>query len=167
MEKPDLPWKHFLIAFVIALVVYVASYSFIEYRRERQGPWEVTFSTNTLGQALIQVKQPKLKIDNVMIVIAHTNVMDVTLPTTIKFGNPAKAFPYPVPFGKAIFLDTTFLPGAVTMVLCGHEIELLPRTLSVDRIAYPWKEQVITLKNPLPIPFPEKASKSKKPAAAP
>ena len=31
-----------------------------------------------------------------------------------------------------------FLPGIVTMNLLGHEIELMPRTLVVDKKEVPW-----------------------------
>jgi hypothetical protein len=37
-----------------------------------------------------------------------------------------------------IFQDPTFLPGTVTMRLFGHQIELLPRVLTIDREEYPW-----------------------------
>ena len=31
-----------------------------------------------------------------------------------------------------------FLPGVVTMNLLGHEIELMPRTLVIDKKEIPW-----------------------------
>jgi hypothetical protein len=31
-----------------------------------------------------------------------------------------------------------FLPGVVTMNLLGHEIELMPRTLVIDKKEVPW-----------------------------
>ena len=33
-----------------------------------------------------------------------------------------------------------FLPGIVTMNLLGHEIELMPRTLVVDKKEVPWNK---------------------------
>ena len=48
----------------------------------------------------------------------------------------------PVPFGKVIFEDLTFLPGVVTFDLFGHEIELLPRTLIVNKRGIPWQSGV-------------------------
>jgi hypothetical protein len=32
-----------------------------------------------------------------------------------------------------------YLPGTVTLELFGHEIELLPRVLIIDRKEHPWK----------------------------
>jgi hypothetical protein len=43
-----------------------------------------------------------------------------------------------VPFGECIYQDLMFLPGVVTMNLLGHEIELMPRTLVIDKKEAPW-----------------------------
>jgi len=54
--------------------------------------------------------------------------------------------PYEVPFGTCVFMDTTFLPGTVTLRLYGHEIELLPRVLVIDQQEHPWiSDSTITL----------------------
>src|SRR5258708_33111254 len=42
--KRDNPAKHFILAFLIALVVYAFFYHWIEHRRTRKGPWEVAFT---------------------------------------------------------------------------------------------------------------------------
>jgi hypothetical protein len=57
------------------------------------------------------------------------------LSTSVLFDNPIKT----VPFGKFVFHDLMYLPGTVTLELFGHEIELLPRVLIIDRKEYPWK----------------------------
>ena len=65
-----------------------------------------------------------------------------------------------LPFGYVVFLDTTYLPGAVTMNFFGHEIELLPRTLVVNRKEVAWENgKVITMKPEEklpPLPEPKK-----------
>jgi hypothetical protein len=43
-----------------------------------------------------------------------------------------------VPFGKCVFLDTTFLPGTVVLDLFGHEVQLLPRVLTIDHVEHAW-----------------------------
>jgi len=58
--------------------------------------------------------------------------------TTLLFAQP-QPVPYEVPFGKCVFMDTTFLPGTVTFELFGHEIELLPRALIIDRQEHSWQ----------------------------
>jgi len=45
---------------------------------------------------------------------------------------------FPVPFGECIYQDLMFLPGVVTMNLLGYEIELMPRTLVIDKKEVPW-----------------------------
>ena len=47
---------------------------------------------------------------------------------------------FPVPFGECIYQDLMFLPGIVTMNLLGHEIELMPRALVVDKKEVPWSK---------------------------
>ena len=38
-------------------------------------------------------------------------------------------------------MDTISLPGTVTFQMFGHEIELLPRVLTIDRQEYPWRPE--------------------------
>ena len=149
--KSDGELKHFILAFLLALVCYALFYYSIEHRRIRKGPWEVTFTNNAAGTPIMTVNQPKLAITNYQIIFP-----DQPLPSTNALGkllfNQPQPVPYPVPFGKCIFMDTTFLPGTVTFQLFGHEIELLPRALIVDRQEHPWVAD-----NPLTLhPLPEK-----------
>ena len=58
--KADNPIKHFLLAFLIALGCYLAAYHGIEYRRNRKGPWQVTFTNNTAAAPEIIVNQPRV-----------------------------------------------------------------------------------------------------------
>ena len=51
----------------------------------------------------------------------------------------AQPTPFAVPFGQVLFTDLTYLPGTVSFEVFGHEVELLPRTLIVDRQEVPWK----------------------------
>jgi hypothetical protein len=47
--------------------------------------------------------------------------------------------PYEIPFGKCVFMDTTFLPGTMVFDLFGHEIQLIPRVLTIDKTEIPWR----------------------------
>jgi hypothetical protein len=143
--KSDNPLKHFALAFLLAVVCYVVFYRGIEHRRTRKGPWEVTFTRNTQGLPAIVVNQPNLAITNVQILFQDAQGFTNKTTKTFLFSQP-KPVPYEVPFGKCIFMDTTFLPGTVTFLILGHEIELLPRVLIVDRQEHPWRpEDTITL----------------------
>jgi hypothetical protein len=49
--------------------------------------------------------------------------------------------PFEVPFGQVIFEDTTFQPGTIVFKMFGHEIQLLPRVLTIDKLEYPWQSE--------------------------
>ena len=127
--------KHIWLAFVIAAGVYFVAYKWIEHRRSRKGPWEVRFAIESEIPAII-INQPALEIQNVRIFFPGQDIV-TNFSETMTFAQP-RPWPYPVPFGKIIFMDTTFLPGTVVFELFGHEIQLLPRALTVDRNEIPW-----------------------------
>ena len=58
--------------------------------------------------------------------------------TTPESSRKLKQRAFTVPFGECIYQDLMFLPGVVTMNLLGHEIELMPRTLVIDKKEVPW-----------------------------
>jgi hypothetical protein len=136
--RPKGPAKHFILAFLLALAGYIVFYQGIEHRRTRNGPWRVTFTTGSNDVPTIVIDQPRLAITNVQIRFAGETVLATNGLATLVFGQP-RAVPYEVPFGQCFFMDTTFLPGTVTLQLFGHEIELLPRVLVVDRQEHPWR----------------------------
>ncbi len=153
--KPDGVLRHIILAFALALIGYAAFYWGIEYRRTRQGPWQVTFTQSASGSPAIVIAQSRLGITNVQIVFSAesytaTNASGASAAeppqphnpqspvTPLAFGQ-ARSVPYVVPFGECVFQDTTFLPGTVTFRLFGHEIELLPRVLIIDHREHTWE----------------------------
>jgi hypothetical protein len=132
------PAKHFILAFLLALAGYIVFYQGIEHRRTRNGPWRVIFTTGSNEVPTIVIDQPRLGITNVQIRFAGEMLPAANRSITLLFGQP-RAVPYEVPFGRCVFLDTTFLPGTVTFQLFGHEIELLPRVLVIDRQERRWR----------------------------
>jgi len=117
---------------MMALGLYIGGFALNEHLRLRRGPWEVTFRSSPHGDAQIHIQQPGLGIGPVDITFvgeAYTND-DVT----IRFDVPRQ----PVPVGRVKYDELTYLPGVVTLDLFGHEIELLPRTLYVNRRARNW-----------------------------
>src|SRR5690349_20272907 len=104
-QKSDNPLKHFLLPFLIAVCIYAISYQFIEYRRNRKGPWQVTFSNTVSGDAQVIVNQPFLTITNFRITFEGSGNSNAAVPTTLIFDKPREV-PYDVPFGKCIFMDT-------------------------------------------------------------
>jgi hypothetical protein len=135
--KSDGPIKHFILAFVLAVICYAFFYNNIEHRRTRRGPWSVTFTNSPEGWAQMVIDQPKLAITNVEISFPEQAMNSTQKARTLVFSQP-QPVPYDVPFGKCVFMDTTFLPGTVTFEIYGHEIELLPRVLIIDHQERPW-----------------------------
>jgi hypothetical protein len=135
--KSDNLLRHIAVPLGIAVVVYVIFYTWIEHRRARNGPWEVTFTRDVSGAPAILINQPKLAITNWQITFpGETNAN--TEATSLTFSQP-KPVPYDVPFGKCVFMDTTFLPGTIVFDVFGHEIQLIPRVLTIDKNEFPWQ----------------------------
>jgi hypothetical protein len=129
------PLKHFILAFVIALLLYAVAYSFIEHRRTRNGPWQVAFIQEKGGVPTLVISQPKLNIADAR--IAFPNQSSAPTNVVLFFSQP-KRVPFAVPFGSCIFEDTTFQPGTIVFNLFGHEVQLIPRVLTIDRREFPW-----------------------------
>ncbi len=146
--KPDGIAKHFALAFLLALAAYVLVFWAIEHRRTRKGPWQVTFTTATTGVPALVVNQPWLGITNVQIHFLAQPAL-TNRAVTLSFREP-RPVPYALPFGQCVFMDTTFLPGTVTMQLFNHEVELLPRVLTIDHQEHPWQPNAVLDLAPTP-----------------
>ena len=127
--------QHLAVAFAAALVVYGIAFGVIDFLRTRKGGWEVGFQTDPSGVPALTVSQPWLGITNVTFRFPGRHSTQTNLQRTIVFDQPTTN----VPFGRVVYLDTTFLPGSVVFDMFGHEIQLLPRVLLVDRHETPWQ----------------------------
>jgi hypothetical protein len=130
--------KPLIIASLSAAVLYFATFYVIEHFRNVKGPWQVAFRSDAQGQPAIDVSHEKLNISHVSFVFVGERIDQTNTSSTVFFDSPKTN----IPFGKVLFLDTTFLPGTVTFSLFGHEIELLPRTLVVNLKELPWKSEM-------------------------
>lgn len=131
--KDRLHW-HLLVAFGLALGIYLAAFSCDHRVRTRKGPWEVEFFATTNGEPAIRVNQAALAIANVQVTFAGERMTNP--PATIVFARPG---PKQLPFGTLKFEDLTYLPGSVTFDFYGHEVELLPRTLYLNKQEHAWQ----------------------------
>jgi hypothetical protein len=129
--------KRALLAFVIALAAYAGLYYAIEHRRATKGPWQVTFTREQTGTPTIVINQPSIGITNVQISFAGSSSNLTNDPANLSFGE-ARRPPFDVPFGKCVFLDTVFLPGTIVFEIAGHQIQLMPRVLTIDGAERPW-----------------------------
>jgi hypothetical protein len=128
--------KSFIVAGLTILGLYFVVFYGIEGCRKSRGPWKVAFSTNT--GPVIRIAQSRLGV--ACAIQFHDEEVETTntLPQEVAFDRPRKA----VPFGHVIYEDLMQLPGVITLDMFGHEIELLPRTLIVNKREIPWRAQM-------------------------
>jgi hypothetical protein len=131
--KTSFPWKQALVLFAAVLLTYLAVFNGIEYVRHRKGPWKAHFMTDAEGHPAIKVTQQHQKVEMLLEFpderIARTNFSE-----EVAFDRPKK----PVPYGKVIYEDLTF-------DLFGHEVELLPRVLIVNKRELRWETARVQL----------------------
>lgn len=127
------PYKPVLLLFFAVLGAYLGVFHGIEYWRHRQGPWEVRCEADAQGTPVVVVTQPGLGVADVRLVFRGERMTN--RPGTVRFDKVRQT----APTGRVIYEDLTFLPGVVTFDFFGHEVELLPRTLVVNKRAWPWR----------------------------
>jgi hypothetical protein len=145
--KPDQIWKQLIAVFICAVVGYVFVFGWIENNRRKNGPWQATF-TNVEGVPAFVVNHPKLQLTNIIIQFVDAP-SPTNLPQTVAFehGRPA---PFDLPFGKCVFIDALYMPGTAACEVFGHEIQLMPRVLTIDRVERPWRsgEKILLTNQP-------------------
>ena len=152
--------KSIAISFLVVLVLYIGVFNGIEWWRHRKGAWEVTFVTDFDGNPAIIVYQSTLSISSFELVFLGEHVAETNLAQKVVFDRPLQ----PVPFGKLLYEDLTLLPGVVTFDLFGHEIELLPRVLLINKKEIPWKsDAIVELSETNKPAVPPKASRYTRP----
>ena len=132
------PLKTMALLFAGALAFYAIAYFAIEHRRNRNGPWEVAFTNNLSGTPALLINQHALAITNFQITFPGAAPSPDFHGKTIRFDHPTPV-PYAVPYGQCVFMDTTFLPGTIALQVFGHEIQLLPRALTLDQQERAWR----------------------------
>ncbi len=150
--------KALVVWFFVVLVLYLAVFYGFEHFNHRQGPWQVQFLTDTAGTPRIIVSQPALRVADVTFLFPGETTAATNLPGKVAFDEPRRS----VPFGQVLYEDLRTLPGVVTLELFGHEIELLPRVLIVNKRQIPWQSgAVIHLSATNRPAFPPKPPKSR------
>ena len=134
--KSDPIWKQVIAVFVAAVIGYFAVFYFIEHQRRKDGPWQATF-TSVDGLPAIIVNHPKSQLTNITIVFVDATVTN-NLPLTVAFEHGRSA-PFDLPFGKCVFIDAIYMPGTAVCEIFGHQIQLMPRVLTIDKVERPWR----------------------------
>ncbi len=111
--------------------------------------------TDVAGVPAIIINQPTLQLTNITLVFGGVPPQTNQLQTVaFEHGRPA---PFDLPLGQCIFVDAIFLPGTATCEIFNHEIQLLPRTLTIDGVEHPWRsEEKIFLPHRPPATLPGK-----------
>jgi hypothetical protein len=145
--KSDRIWKQIIAVFLCALVGYLMVFYWVEHQRRKDGPWQATF-TSVEGLPAIVVNQPKLQLTNITIAFMGADAPS-NFPQTVAFehGRPA---PFDLPFGKCVFIDALYMPGTAAWEVFGHEIQLMPRVLTIDKVERPWRsgEKILLTNHP-------------------
>lgn len=123
------------ITFVLAAVFYFVAYAWLSKRQTGKGPWHVVFTNDFAGTPEIIITQTNLGISNVCVRFLEEKLNATQHIGVVEFTKPETA----VPFGTRVFDDLMFLPGTVTLDCFGHEVELLPRVLVLNRKTVPWQ----------------------------
>jgi hypothetical protein len=145
--------RHLLIAFCLALALYVVGYWLIEHRRVHHTPWRVNFSAETNSHSLrLTVTQASQRLGPVQVRLAWPPDAPLPISTEQTFAE-VRPVPFQVPGGQCIFHDATFMPGTVVMEIAGTQIQLLARSLTVGTNEYAWS-QTNVIEVPLPAQRP-------------
>jgi len=136
--------KSIVLWFFVVLILYLGVFYGTEYWRHRKGPWEVNFVTDGEGNPSVVIYQPTLNISSVELLFPGEKVGKTNLSQRVAFDRPL----HKVVFGRVLYEDLTILPGVVTFDLFGHEIELLPRTLIINRKEVPWRSESVIEMSP-------------------
>lgn len=130
MKKKYLPVVYLFLA---TLVTYVLLWKGMDHLRNHNGPWIVHFASTPDNKATLTINNHKKGVTNAVITISGIPETPLT-DTTVEFDDVSKE----VPFGKFIYHDLMFLPGVVALHVHGHEIQLVPRTLFINKEEVPW-----------------------------
>jgi hypothetical protein len=129
--------RKFFGVFIGTLFLYVTIYGGCQAYRVRSGAWHLTFDRLPDGTPQLRIDHPKILPDGPLALsFPGESAPRVTNgPITWVYTKPDTNT---TPFGPIAFLDTTQLPGTISLVAFGHAVEMVPRTLFVDFQEVPW-----------------------------
>ena len=125
-----------LVVAIGSLGAYLFLYSTIEHWRLANGPWQVTFARSSGMEPMLTIQHPRFHIEHVEILFKGHNSPATNV---VHEFNKMQPVPYPVPFGECKFQDLISRPGTVVLEIYGHEIQLMPNSLTIDKHSIPWK----------------------------
>ena len=133
-EELPLSVKSLFWMFVATLFLYVTVYGACTAMKRRGGAWEITFAVSNGTPALV-IQHPLRLPQPVTILFPGEKPERTDLPITAVFNIPITNR---MAFGPILHIDTSTLPGVVTLNCFGHPVEIFPRALSIDLVERPW-----------------------------
>jgi hypothetical protein len=137
--------RTFVLMALAFLILYVILYTTIERARASKGPWKVLFASDGVSAPFLTIEQPGMNIAGMKIVFDGKNSPHTNASHSF---DKMREVPFDLPFGTATgtckFQELNFLPGTVVITVYGHEIQLMPRLLTIDRTQeIAWKQDRI------------------------
>ena len=133
-EELPLSVKGLFAVFVGTLFAYVTVYGACTAMKRRGGAWELTFALSNDVPALV-IRHPSRLPEPVTVLFPGEKPERMDLPITAVFNVPITNR---MAFGPVLHIDTSTLPGVVTLNCFGHAVEIFPRALSLDLQEVPW-----------------------------
>lgn len=134
MKPHATSWKSIIVTVALAVIFYFIAYGWLSRRQSGKGPWQVVFATNATGVPSLTISQPALAISNVVIRFPGESIGASNGTGTAAFNKPRT----PTPFGRVVYDDLMFQPGVVALDCFGHVVEMLPRALGLNGVAFNW-----------------------------
>lgn len=158
------PLRSVLIFFLALIPVYGLVFWGTEYLRGKDGPWRLVFSSDASGEPSLMVEHAGILAGGVEVRFTGEKIAPGTRVECI-LDKPGK----PLPWGKRISEDITFLPGTLAIDAFGHEVEIAPRVMVINRKEIAWGSQMrVQLTPEQKLPVSERyAPKPPKPLASP
>lgn len=132
-------WKSVVLTFVIAVIFYLAAYSWLHKKQTGKGPWQVNFTTNSTGVPEMIIAQPALGLSNITIQFSAEQLAASNSTGVVAFVRPRQI----TPFGRVIYDDLMFQPGDVAVDCFGHIVEMVPAALGLDGSRLGWTNGAI------------------------
>jgi len=134
-EEPlPLDVRRLFMLFVGTLFLYVTIWGACTAMKRRGGAWALTFTTTNGTPALI-IEHPLRLPQPVTVLFPGETPERTDLPIMAVFHVPITNR---MAFGPVLHVDTTTLPGVVTLNCFGHAVEIFPRALSLDFEEHAW-----------------------------
>ena len=133
------PIKSALIFFAILIPAYFLVFHGIERTRTASEPWRLTFMVDSNQIPALRIQQSNLGVESIVLRFPDERATNAPFESLLLLDRPQP----PLPFGTRLSEDLMFLPGVETLDLFGHEVEIAPRVLVLNRKEIAWSSNAV------------------------